>query len=86
MRYSISKTFEKQFSKLPRKIKSKTIARLELFIVEPFHTSLNNHQLKGEWSDYRSINISGDIRAVYKDTDGSVAHFIAIGSHSELYE
>lgn len=86
MRYSTSKTFEKQFSKLSRKIKNKTILQLELFVEDAFYGSLNNHSLKGEWSDYRSINITADIRAIYKDIDGIIAHFVSIGSHSELYE
>ncbi len=86
MRYSTSKSFEKQFSKLSKKIKNKTIIQLEIFIDDAFHISLNNHSLRGEWSNYRSINITADIRAIYKDIDNSVAHFVAIGSHSELYE
>jgi addiction module RelE/StbE family toxin len=86
VRYSISKTFEKQFSKLPRKIKNKAVTQLEVFIDNPFHVSLNNHQLNGEWSDYRSININGDMRAIYKDIDSTFVHFVAIDSHSELYE
>lgn len=86
MRYSASKTFEKQFGKLNAKVKNKAIRQLEMFTKDPFHISLNNHELNGEWNTYRSINITGDIRAVYKDIDGIIAHFVAIGSHSELYK
>lgn len=86
MRYSASKNFEKQFKRLNAQTKDKVIKRLEVFIEDPFQTSLRNHELHGEWSSYRSINITGDVRAIYKDIDGIIAHFVAIGSHSELYE
>lgn len=86
MRYSTSKQFEKQFRKLNTQTKDKVINQLEVFIENPFHISLKNHELHGEWASYRSINITGDIRAIYKDIDGAIAHFVAIGSHSELYE
>jgi len=46
---------------------------------------LNNHPLKGKYADCRSINIGGDLRAVYKYTDENSCVFIKIGTHSELY-
>ena len=50
-----------------------------------FHPLLNNHSLGGEYNGCRSINITGDIRAIfYVKTD--VVVFINIGSHPELYE
>ena len=86
MRYFLSKSFEKSFKKMPRKIKDNTINRLNVFISDPMDESLNNHSLSGKFSKYRSINISGDIRAVYQiDEDNNVAIFIDIGSHSKLY-
>lgn len=86
MRYSASKQFEKQFKRLNTQKKDKVIKRLEVFIENPFYISLRNHELHGVWASYRSIDITGDIRAIYKDIDGTIAHFVAIGSHSELYE
>jgi mRNA interferase YafQ len=85
MVYFTSRKFEKQFSKLPKSLKTKVILRLELFTKDPFDSLLNNHPLRGEWRDYRSININADFRAIYKMTDG-VAYFMGIGTHSELYE
>ena len=86
MRYSTSKKFDKQFSKLSKNIKEKAIARLELFIQDPFEAVLNNHPLNGRFSGYRSINITADIRAVYKTAGKDLVYFIAIGSHSELFK
>ncbi len=85
MRYSTSKKFDKQFSKLPESVKEKAITRLRIFIADPFETNLNNHPLSGTFSDCRSINITADIRAVYKTVEEDLVYFVAIGSHSELY-
>lgn len=82
----ISKTsgFKKSFQKLPQKIQEKFVERIFLFEKDQFDPVLNNHALKGSYSGYRSINITGDIRAIYKKTDNE-ATFVAIGSHSHLY-
>ncbi|MDO8657489.1 MAG: type II toxin-antitoxin system mRNA interferase toxin, RelE/StbE family [Candidatus Levybacteria bacterium] len=76
--------FTKDFKKLPSKIKKKFQERLTLFEKDEFHPILNNHLLRGSYQGYRSINVSGDIRAIYKKNAQNVI-FITIGSHSSLY-
>ena len=85
MRAVFSKQFDKSFSKLPKKVQIKAIERVGIFINNPFEGILNNHSLAGEWSGCRSINITGDIRAVYKLESKNLAKFVEIGSHSKLY-
>jgi addiction module RelE/StbE family toxin len=86
MEYVLSKNFEKQFKKLPKKLKEKVIAQLELFVTNPVDKTLSNHKLSGEWVTHRSINITGDIRTIYNIENKDLVRFVAIGSHSELYE
>lgn len=86
MQYLLSKSFEKQFKKFPRKTKKQAIERFHVFIVDPIDYRLHNHPLTGEWVGYRSIDITGDIRAIYKKVDEHTVRFVAIGSHSELYK
>lgn len=86
MQYFVSKSFEKQFKKLPKKIKQQAIVRLQLFVSNPLDYRLDNHPLAGAWTGHRSIDVTGDIRAIYTKADEHVARFVAIGSHSELYE
>lgn len=78
------KKFEKKFKKLPLKIKEKFNERLIIFEKDEFDLVLNNHQLKGKYQGYRSINVTGDLRAIYKRNEDS-ATFVAIDSHSNLY-
>ena len=85
MQYVLSKRFEKNFAKLPKKLKTKAIDQLALFVVDPMDARLNNHALSGKWSDYRSINITGDIRAIYTPLEEGIARFVDIGSHAQLY-
>lgn len=66
-------------------IQEKFYERLVLFAKDQHNQLLANHSLSGEWAGCRSINITGDIRAVFEEVDKKRIEFIAIGSHSELY-
>jgi len=62
--------------------------RIKIFAKDPFNAQLNNHSLQREWLGYRSINITNDVRAIYTEkTEGedTVAFFVAVGTHKELY-
>lgn len=78
------KDFIKSFKKLPSKIKAKFKEKQLLFEEDEFDPILNNHALKGRWSGYRSINVTGDLRAVFKRNPENVL-FVAIDNHSNLY-
>ncbi len=80
------KHFDKQFSKLKTREKEKARERLSLFLENAFHPSLNNHPLKGKYLDYRSINITGDLRAVYKFLNDQECIFVTIDTHRHLYD
>jgi addiction module RelE/StbE family toxin len=84
MTIDFHKDFIKVFKKLPPKIKKKFQERLFLFEKDSFNSILNNHALNGKYQGYRSINVSGDIRAIYRKNLGGVI-FIEIGFHSKLY-
>lgn len=83
-----SKTFTKQLKKAPLKIKIAFRKRLELFIKEPLHPLLRNHPLTGRLSGYRSINVTGDWRALYRemeDENNKIVIFVILGTHNQLY-
>jgi len=79
------RNFEKSYKKLPVKIKAKVKERNTIFLEDPFHPILNNHALSGKHVGYRSINVTGNIRIVYKFLDKNTALFSEIGTHSDLY-
>lgn len=84
MKLNYHKDFLKDFKKQPKKVKDKFKERQMLFEVDEFNPVLNNHALKGKYRGYRSINITGDLRVIYKRESG-YALFVAIDSHSNLY-
>lgn len=85
MQYILSKRFEKDFAKLPKPIKKKVLMILQKFVEDPLDSSLCNHRLSGKWSNHHSIDVSGDVRAVYVYIKDDIVHFVAVGTHSELY-
>ena len=84
------KSFKKQYEKLSEKVKEDFVKKLKLFEVDPFNPTLNNHKLHGELKNARSINISGDIRAIYEEleelNENSIVLFFMIGNHNNLYK
>ena len=84
MNIYLHKKFLKDYNKLTQSQKEKFKERRNLFLKDEFDPVLNNHALKGKWLGYRSINVTGDIRAIFKrDTESAL--FVAIDNHSNLY-
>lgn len=79
------KDFIKGSGKLTNQQKDKLLQRLKLFELDEFNPILNNHSLRGKYLGCRSINITGDLRAIFKK-NGDEVLFTAIGSHSKLYD
>ncbi|MBI2356193.1 MAG: type II toxin-antitoxin system RelE/ParE family toxin [Candidatus Doudnabacteria bacterium] len=82
----LHKSFRKQFDKLPPKVQQQFFKRLDLFLKDPFHPILNNHSVDAVYPNWRSINITGDYRALYELKSEDIFVFMKIGTHSELYE
>ncbi len=78
------KSFKKNFKKLPPKIRKQFYERAELFAANKFNAILNNHSVDQAYTNCRSINVTGDYRAIFRE-NAEVAIFLDIGTHSELY-
>jgi len=77
--------FKKQYKKLPQKFQHQFDVRLNLFLTDSIDPRLRIHPFKGRYPGYWSMNINGDIRALYIIQDETLIIFALIGSHSELY-
>lgn len=84
MKIILHKDFKKQYQRLRENEKKKFKKRRDLFILDEFNPILNNHALKGKFLGYRSINITGDLRAIFTKSQDEVI-FVIIDSHSHLY-
>lgn len=83
--YGASRTFQRQYNKLPDKIRKQFVARLNLFFTDQSDPRLALHPLKGKYKGYWSINITGDVRALFSWEGDTMVMFAFIGTHSELY-
>ena len=84
MHIKLHRSFDKQYIRLSSDLKQKFKIRRDVFLKNQFDPILNNHALTGKYEGFRSINITGDLRAIFKK-DGESVIFVAIGSHSRLY-
>ena len=83
--FSYSQRFKKNLKKLDKKIIKAFKIRFGIFQENEYANILNNHPLRAEYADCKSINITGDYRMVYKRID-NLYILIDIGTHSQLYE
>ena len=86
MKILLHRNFEKKYVKLSPKLKERFKERRNVFLEKPLHPQLNNHPLTGNRAGQWSINITGDIRAVYIFEGKDTIVFIDIDLHSNLYE
>ena len=78
-------TFAKQHKKLSQKLQAKFDERIFMFQTNPYDPLLRNHALNGKYVGYHSINITGDLRALYYKEGNEIIIFGFIGTHSQLY-
>lgn len=77
--------FKKQYKKLPKKFQLQFDERVRLFALDPSDPMLRVHPLKGKFAGYWSMDVSGDIRALYIKRGEELIIFGLIGTHSQLY-
>jgi len=85
MKLNYSGSFKKDFKKLSKKLQDQFKNRVEIFKINQFNPLLNNHSLHHPYEGCRSINISGDFRALY-EISGDIITFVRISTHSELFK
>ncbi len=84
MKIQYHRKFRKQFAKLSPNVKVKFLERRSLFVGDSHHPLLNNHSVEKAYPGCRSINVTGDYRAIFSES-GERVLFINIDTHSELY-
>lgn len=77
--------FKKQYKKLPKKIQDQFDEKIKLFAADQTLPVLKVHPLKGNFAGYWSMNVNGDIRALYVMDGDTIVIFALIGTHSQLY-
>ena len=52
---------------------------------QPLHIKYRDHDLSGNWGDYRECHIKPDLLLIYRKSDANVLRLARLGSHSELF-
>ncbi|MBI2034932.1 MAG: type II toxin-antitoxin system mRNA interferase toxin, RelE/StbE family [Candidatus Levybacteria bacterium] len=81
--------FYRMLKRVDVRIQKRVKERMLLFSNNSNDPQLNNHALQRRWKGYRSIDITADWRAIYKERELDeeiIAYFIAIGTHKQLYK
>lgn len=79
------KNFQKMFKKLPSNVQCKVDERIQMFVKDPNNGQLRGHAINVPYKNSRSIDITGDYRAIYKLVDKETALFTHVGTQSQLY-
>lgn len=81
----LHKNFIKAYALLSLKNKKSFKKRRDLFLKDIYAPLLHNHALHGVYDGYKSFNVTGDLRVIYKEIEKDTYLFALIGSHSDLY-
>ena len=82
-----TKDFRKSYDKYVRpnhKLKKAFERRLTLFLKGVRGYPLYDHQLVGGMAGLRAFSVTGDIRVIYEQREGTLL-FLAIGTHAQVY-
>lgn len=89
MEVAFSDSFKRSFKKRikGRNIEKEFLARLDLFINDPFEAKLKTHKLSGKLQNLWSFTIEYDTRVIFFFTTDTPkkAVFVDIGNHDEVY-
>jgi mRNA-degrading endonuclease YafQ of YafQ-DinJ toxin-antitoxin module len=85
MNIVLHRRFTKMAAKLTPRTKQKMVERMALFAQDPTNSQLRSHSLNTPYRGSYSIDITGDVRAIYELVDDETALFSHIGTHSQLY-
>ena len=77
------RTFLKFLKKHPE-LKEVIANKIDLFINDPMHISLNTHNLKGALEDCWAFSLTYSYRIIFSWEENDV-YFLNIGSHDEIY-
>ena len=88
----ITVSYSKRFTRLLKKrISSKKsiedifLQKVEIFVHNPFHSSLKTHKLSGHLEGYWSFSVEYDLRIIFYFNSDNDAVFADIGTHDEVY-
>ena len=78
-------SFKKKYKKLRKGERRRCDERLLLFQSDRTHPLLELHPLHGKYTGFWSINIGGDLRAVFEYLSERIVRFVDVDTHHSLF-
>lgn len=85
MKIYYSSKFEKEYKKLPKKVKLLAEKKEKVFRKDPFTPSLKTHKLTGKLRNYWSFSIDFQYRIIFEFVGKEIIWFHSVGTH-EIYK
>ena len=82
MKIYYSSKFEREYKRLPLKIKKKAEEKEKIFRENPFDKRLKTHKLSGSFKDFWAFSIDQKYRIIFEFTDEKTIWFHLVGDHS----
>lgn len=82
MKIYYSSKFEREYKKLPKKMKKSAEEKEEIFRKNPFDPQLNTHKLHGRLKDYWVFSVNDKYRIIFEFVKKDIIWFHSIGDHS----
>ncbi len=82
MKIIYSSKFDKEYKKLPLRIKISAEKKEKIFKKDPFDPSLKTHKLTGKLKEYYSFSIDYQYRIIFEIVKKDVVWFHSVGTHT----
>ncbi|KKQ23731.1 MAG: Plasmid stabilization system [Candidatus Roizmanbacteria bacterium GW2011_GWC2_37_13] len=82
MKIYYSSKFEKEYRRLPIKIKLLAEKKEKIFRENPFDSQLKIHKLKGKLSEFYAFSIDIHYRIIFEFADTNIVWFHSVGTHA----
>ena len=80
-----SSKFEREYKRLPLKVKLAAEKKEKLFRKNPKEKSLKTHKLTGKLKQYHSFSIDYQYRIIFEFASKNKVWFLSVGTH-EIYK
>ncbi|OGE80536.1 MAG: hypothetical protein A2660_00965 [Candidatus Doudnabacteria bacterium RIFCSPHIGHO2_01_FULL_45_18] len=81
MQIIYSPKFEREYKRLPVKIKQLAEKKEKLFRVNPFDPKLKTHKLSGRLREFWAFSVDYQHRIVFEFATKNLVYFHAVGTH-----
>jgi addiction module RelE/StbE family toxin len=88
MEIEYTNKFRGQYRKAEKSIRTAFAQTLDLFLADPQNPFLRNHALRDTFAGFRSIDVTADWRALFRESksdERTRITFHLLGTHEELY-